>query len=416
MGTLGKSFRTHAPARTLVASIIAALALAAVATVADSASTMRSGGCDRGQVRAPGAGDVCITKDDAIANRLAAAVRKLVDTQPIAGVVFGAWIDGKPVVTGALGDALHGVPATRDDHFRTGNAGEAMLTTVFLRLVDKGVVSLDDPVAKWFPQFPRSDRVTLRMLASSTSGYADFVTSEEFNTRFEADPFQFWTPKEVLDIARKLPRVFAPGTSWAFSDTNFVLLGEVLVRATGRSYEDLLASNVLDRLGMDNTTYTTTSAIPEPTLHAYSNERGVYEETTYWSPSWATYAASATSTLDDMARFSQALGTGSLLSRRSHELQVGPGNVGLGPLTPDRYYGMGAAHTNGWTLANPQVDGYTGVISYFPAKKAVVVVFASFRQGGDISVHYAGMVFNRMGEIIAPGSPPNISVCPRGGC
>ena len=195
-----------------------------------------------------------------------------------------------------------------------------MLTTVFLRLVDQGVLSLDDHVAKWFPQFPRADKVTLRMLASSTSGYADFVTSKEFNTRFEADPFQFWTPEEVLDIVRKLPKVFPPGTSWAFSDTNFVLLGHVIVKATGRSYEDLLQSNVLDRLGMDDTTYTTTTAIPEPTLHAYSNERGVYEETTYWSPTWATYAATATSTLDDMARFSQALGTGSLLSKGSHEL------------------------------------------------------------------------------------------------
>jgi D-alanyl-D-alanine carboxypeptidase len=271
-------------------------------------------------------------------------------------------------------------------------------------------------VSKWFPQYPNADKVTLQMLASSTSGYPDFVTSDEFVKRFEADPFQFWTPEETLDIAMKLPMVFEPGTSWAFSDTNFVLLGQVITKATGTPYEKLIKENVYDKVGMPNTRYSTGATIPEPTLHAYSNERGVYEETTYWSPSWVTYGATATSTLDDLARFSTAWGKGTLLSKQSHELQTGPENVGKGPLTANFYYSMGSANANGWTLTNPQADGYTGVISYFPPKKATVVVYATFRQGGDSTVQYAGIVFNEMAAIIAPDNPPNISTCPRGDC
>ena len=403
-------------ARKLTATLAAVLVLGVIATVPSGANSTAVGPCERGQVRAPGGGDVCIATGDALAKQLTAAVRDVVATKPIAGVVFGVWIGGKQIVTGALGDALSGVPASREDHFRLGNAAESMLTTVFLRLVDQGVVSLDDPVAKWFPELPKSQKVTLRMLASSTSGYADFVTTDEFNKRFDANPFQFWTPQEVLAIAMKQPAVFAPGTSWAFSDTNFVLLGQILVKATGQTYDELLRSNVLGPVGMPNTTYTTSASIPEPTLHAYTNERGVYEETTYWSPSWVTYGATATSTLEDMGRFSQAWGRGTLLSKKSHNLQVGPGNVGLGPLTPTRYYGMGAGHLNGWTVTNPQAGGYTGVISYYPPKDAVIVAFATFRPGGEIAAHYAGMVFNRLGEIVAPKSPPNLDVCPRGGC
>jgi D-alanyl-D-alanine carboxypeptidase len=395
-----------------MAGVGSVLTLVVAAAVLQASTATAAGSCARNQVRAPGGGEVCIAKGDALARRLAAGAREVFDEQPIAGVVYGVWIDGKPLATGALGSTVQGVPTTRKDHFRVGNAAESLLTTVFLRLVDEGVVSLNDRLAKWFPQYPSADKVTLRMLASSTSGYADFVTTEEFNQRFEADPFQHWTPEEVIDIAMRQPMLFEPGTSWAFSDTNFVLLGQVLERATRRPYEQLLKKYVLEPLKMRNTTYSTTAAIPEPTLHAFSNERGVYEESTYWSPSWVTYGASATSTLEDMARFSEAWGKGTLLSKRSHRLQVGPGNVGLGPLTPERYYGMGAAHTNGWTMTNPQVDGYTGVISYYPPKKAVIVVFATFRQGGDIANHYAGMVFNRLGEIVAPKQPPDISVCP----
>jgi D-alanyl-D-alanine carboxypeptidase len=359
---------------------------------------------------------VCVAKGNATATQLVAAVQDLMATKPLKGVIFGAWIDGKPIVTGALGEALDGVPATRQDHTRIGNAAEAMETTLFLRLVDQGKLSLDDTVSKWFPQYPNADKVTLQMLASSTSGYPDFVTSQEFVTAFDADPFRHWTPEETLDIAMKLPMVFEPGTSWAFSDTNFVLLGQVITKATGTPYEQLIKSQVYDKVGMPNTTYSTGPTIAEPVLHSYSGERGVFEEATYWSPSWVTYGATATSTLDDLARFSTAWGKGTLLTKQSHELQTGPANVGKGPLTANLYYAMGTGYANGWTLTNPQMDGYSGVISYFPPKKATVVVFATFRPGGDATVQYAGMVFNAMAAIIAPDNPPKISTCPRGDC
>ena len=65
-----------------------------------------------------------------------------------------------------------------------------------------------------------------------------YVTTDEFNTRLHADPFQQWTPDELLAIAMKQPPVFAPGTSWAFSDTNFMLLGQILEQVSGQRYPE----------------------------------------------------------------------------------------------------------------------------------------------------------------------------------
>jgi D-alanyl-D-alanine carboxypeptidase len=394
---------------------LVATAVSVFAGTANAREQVPAGKCARGQDRAAG-GDICVARGNATAKELLAGVREVVAANPIRGVVFGVWIDGRAILTGALGEALPGAPATRRVNFRIGNTGEAIMTTALLRMVDRGDLSVDDPVAKWFPDLPEADAVTLRMLASSTSGYADFVTTEEFGTAFDANPFRQWTPAEVLAIAMKQPPLFAPGTSWAFSDTNFVLLGEIMAKASGMPYGRLIRSLVLDPVRMRGTRYTTTSAIPSPVLHAYSNERGKYEEATYWSPSWATHAATLTSNLSDMGRFARALGEGSLLTEESHELQVGDGNVGLGPLTEERTYGMGVGISHGWIAANPQVDGYTGIVSYYPPKKAAVVVFAAFAPGGDIGTHYAGIVFNRIGEILAPESPPNLTTCPRGGC
>ena len=288
------------------------------------------------------------------------------------------------------------------------------MTTILLKMVEDGDVSLDDLVAKFFPDLPEADNVTLRMLATSTSGYADFVTTAEFNDAFEADPFREWEPAELIAIAMAQPTVFAPGTSWAFSDTNFVLLGEILAKASGKPYGKLIQSMIFDEVGMRSTDHTTSSAIPNPALHAYSNERGKYEEATYWSPSWVTYAATVTSNLADMGKWARAAGEGTLLSKRSHELQVGDENVGLGPLTEQTHYGMGALITHDWILANPQLDGYTGVVSYLPPKKVAVVVSATLTDEGDIANQYAALIFNRIAEIVSPANAPNISVCPRG--
>jgi D-alanyl-D-alanine carboxypeptidase len=117
-----------------------------------------------------------------------------------------------------------------------------------------------------------------------------------------------------------------------------------------------------------------------------------------------------------MGKWAQAFGTGSLLSRQSHALQVGPQNVGLGPLTADNYYGMGLGVGNGWIAANPQLLGYNGVVSYLPAKRAAVVVFATQGPGGKPETAYASAISNRIGELIAPKQPPDLPVCPRPPC
>jgi D-alanyl-D-alanine carboxypeptidase len=348
--------------------------------------------------------------------KITRTVRAVTEKYPVRSTLFGVWKNGSRLVTGALGESRPGVPATRADHFRIGNATESLTATLLLQLVDDGRLSLEDPLSNWLPNLPGAQQVTLGMLPRSISGYADFVTNPEFEDTFNADPFQRWKVSELLRLAFDRPPLFAPGTSWAFSDTNFMLLGKVLRRATGRPVDRLLRQRIWSELGMNETEMRVGPQIPEPVMHAYSRERGRYEDTTRWSPSWARRFGNVTSTLGDMGRWAIALGTGSLLSRRSHELQIGPQNVGLGPLTADLYYGMGLGVNNGWIAANPQLLGYNGVVSYLPAKRVAVVVFTTQGPRGKPSSAYASAVFNGIGRLLAPKEPPSIPVCPRPPC
>ena len=283
-----------------------------------------------------------------------------------------------------------------------------MTTTLLLQYVDEGKLSLEDPVSKWFPSIPRSDEITLGMLASSTTGIVDYVTTPSFVEEYQKNPFQQFDPERLIAIGASQKPLFAPGTSWAFSDTNFVLLGEILKKAGGKSLGTQLREKILDPLGLDNTAMQATAGVPFPTLHGYDPERGDYQDSTFWSPSWATNTANMTSDLADLAKWTPALGTGWLLSKKSHESQVGPGNVGLGKLTKSRYYGKGVGVASSWILTNPHCAGYNGVVAYYPPKKLSVVIFSTPGMGNDDGPNYSQYIFVDITKILTPDSVPNL--------
>jgi D-alanyl-D-alanine carboxypeptidase len=348
--------------------------------------------------------------------KITRTVRALMDRYPLRSTLFGVWVDGRRLAGGALGESQPGVRATTRDHFRIGNVTESFTATLLLRLVDQGRMRLEDPLSRWFPSLPNAGQVTVGMLARSVSGYSDYVTTPRFERAFNANPFRSWRPSELIRIAFTRPPLFAPGTSWAFSDTNFVLLGEVLRRVGGMPVERLLRRQILSRLGLRQTEMRFDSDIAVPVMHGYSKDRGRYEDSTYWSSSWDPYTGNMISTLGDLGRWARALGSGSLLSPQSHALQIGPQNVGLGPLTASMYYAMGVGVVNGWVVANPQLTGYNGIVSYLPAKRTAVVVFVTQGPKGKPSVAYASAIYNRLGALLAPEQPPNVPACPRPPC
>ena len=109
-----------------------------------------------------------------------ALARHAMTTNNLKAVILRVMIDGRELVTEAMGESMTGVPATKDMHFRNGAVAISYISTVLLQLVDQGKVRLDDKLSKWSPGLPNSDRVSLRMLANMTAGYSDYVADEGF--------------------------------------------------------------------------------------------------------------------------------------------------------------------------------------------------------------------------------------------
>ncbi|MEU6239250.1 serine hydrolase domain-containing protein [Kitasatospora sp. NPDC047058] len=304
-------------------------------------------------------------------------------------VILRVTVDGREVITSALGESMTGVPAEPDMHFRNGNVAISYMGTALLRLVDEGTVGLDDTVGRWLPDLPHDlgDRITLRMLGASTSGLVDYVTTPEFGPTVYANPFRQWTPEELVGISTSRDLWYDPGTNWSYSHANFVLLGAALEKITGTRLDVLLRQKVTGPLGLRETRNSFTPDIPTPVLHAFTAERGTYEESTFWNPSWTT-APGAVETTDicDLARGAVGIGSGELLSPSAYRELLDPGTVGLGhptdkcparfclPNTEATHYGMGVVILDDWISQHPLFFGYSASQDYLPCEHLAIAV------------------------------------------
>jgi CubicO group peptidase (beta-lactamase class C family) len=364
------------------------------------------------------------------ARAIVAIARRAMATDHLRSVIVRVTVDGTPVVTRAIGTSMNGEPATPAMHFRNGAVAISYVTTLLLEYVDAHKVELDDRVAKWFPSLPEADTVTLKMLANMTSGYPDYVTSPAFQALLYHDPFQAISTRQQLDYAFARPVSFPPGTNWGYSHTNIVILGRILEQVGGKPLATLLHEKVLRPLGLTGTVASQTAAIPNPVLHAFSSERrevlGIgpgtpfIEESTFWNPSWTLADGSVeTSTVVDLTRTAQGIGSGALLSKASYQAQTAPNLLGFGSIIPgcscgpqtEFYnYGLGIVRSGSWLLQNPLFSGSAATEAYLPSRKiaiAVVVTFQpeAFTDDGSYD-NSSDEIFRSIGTLLAPNDAP----------
>jgi len=150
------------------------------------------------------------------------------------------------------------VPAAR---CRAGSILKLAVATAVLQLVERGELDLDARLPSLLPtdvtsRVANADAITLRMLLDHTSGVADWDDSD-FDALVAADPAHVWSFDELIDRAHALPVPFAPGVGWAYSNTDYTLLGAIIERVTGKSWRSVVRERVFARAGM------TESSLPE---------------------------------------------------------------------------------------------------------------------------------------------------------
>jgi CubicO group peptidase (beta-lactamase class C family) len=351
-------------------------------------------------------GDACVAKAR-VARQVTAIVRRAMRAERQKAVIYSVRIDGRDVVTAAEGESMTGVPATPAMSWRIGSIAFAMLGTLALQLQEDGVVDLDAPIARWRPELPHADRVTLRMLLNGTSGYQDYVSDPRFLKAVLANPFRQFTEAQLLADAFRRPPQCAPGGCWNYSHANFVIAQQILAQAAGAPFATLLERRVLRPAGLRRTRSATTPQIPSPVLHAFTTQDGVYQDSTFWNPSWTTgRGAVLTSTIRDVVRAAGVIGSGRLLTPASYAELVAPTTATLAPWSARNHYGLGVFSINSWLIQNPSFFGYAGAMGYLPGRRISIAVTSTQLRGADPDANVANTILERIATHLAPGTPP----------
>jgi D-alanyl-D-alanine carboxypeptidase len=223
-----------------------------------------------------------------------------------------------------------------------------------------------------------ADQVTVRMLVANTAGYIDYVRVDDFLDLQVAEPFPTFTDEELINYSVRDGKMnFAPGTSQQYSHTDNVILGQVIQRATGQSMRELYEKNIFGPMGMKDTQFPIDQTIQSPVLHAYTMDRKIYEDCTYWNPFWGSTPGLPTSNIHDVGKWGPILGTGRLISPAHFQEQIAPTSVGKGKNKPDLYFAYGFVVANGWLVQNPSINGYSGAFGYDLASGVTIVVGAT---------------------------------------
>src|SRR4029079_11332307 len=180
-------------------------------------------------------------------DKIDSAVAAVMKRQKIPGVALAVISKEKPALIKGYGEANveHHVPVTPDTIFQSGSVGKQFAAAAIMTLVDDGKLSLDDSIAKFWPEAPAWWRpVTVRQLLTHTSGMGNFEPSVGIDYRKD------YTDDEFAKLALGLKPEFAPGSRWSYSNPGYVLLGCIIGKVTGQHYGELLRDRIFGPLGM----------------------------------------------------------------------------------------------------------------------------------------------------------------------
>ncbi|WP_010473878.1 serine hydrolase domain-containing protein [Streptomyces sudanensis] len=290
-----------------------------------------------------------------------------------------------------------------NDRFRIGSITKTFVATVLLQLDAEGRLDLDDSVEKWLPGVVRGNghdgrKVTLRQLLNHTSGVYDVTSDPSFQARilgpgFLEHRYDTWTPEQLVAVAMKHEPSFAPGTSWSYSNTNYVLAGMVVEKVTGRPYGEAVERRIIRPLGLGATSVPGTDPrMPRPSGRAYStlgadpaDPATRIHDVTELNPSLAGSAGEMISSNADLQRFLRALLTGRLLPRE--QVREMTTTVPIDSVEPGAAYGLGLISRK--LSCGTTVWGHTGGI-HGSASVAVATRSADRTMAGNANGDWAG--------------------------
>lgn len=335
----------------------------------------------------------------AVDARVASAVDrfavKAIDGKVTAGLAVGVVQDGRFRLVRGYGfsDLENKVPVHERTVFRIGSVTKQFTAATILLLAERGALSVDDPVSKYFHNFPGGAGVTLRHLLNHTSGIHNYTADGFFRTAARQDRA---TSEMVSYIAGLNPLYdFKPGSAWSYSNSGYMLLGAVVEKVSGQPFDQFLNKNILEPLELRDTAMDDLAEILPNRARGYevSKESPTgFANTSFISMSAAAAAGAMRSTPADLLKWQAALFGGKLLRPKSLAMMIEPARLSDGRLTslgrrdkqgatPPAEYGLGLTidlqKGRRFIGHGGSINGFNAWIQSFPEERLSVVLLTN---------------------------------------
>ncbi|SCY50144.1 serine hydrolase domain-containing protein [Flavobacterium caeni] len=283
-------------------------------------------------------------------DRIDQYMRAQVTTHQFSGTVLVTQ-KGKVIYDNAFGLANREwkVPNTPDTKFPVCSLAKQFTAAAILQLQEQGKLKTSDVLAKYFPDYPKGDQVTLRMLLNHTSGIRECSLDARW---FATDPnLPIAQLKDTILKTFKLkPYDFEPGTFWKYSNSGYLLLGFVIEQVSGEKYADYIRKNLLEKAGMTQSGSLVHDAIVPQLADGYSLLTGKWTKGETRSVEIGFSAGNLYSTTHDLDRWRDALMSGKIIGPVSLQEMDTPNHEDRGAgygIFVDRFFGKRALHHGG---------------------------------------------------------------------
>jgi CubicO group peptidase (beta-lactamase class C family) len=278
--------------------------------------------------------------------------------------------NGQVILDKGYGQAEPGKQLSNSHVFQIGSVTKQFTAAAILKLQEEGKLTVEDKVSKYFPQLSYGDRITIHQLLTHTSGIFNYTNDTAFWLSESRLPS---TQEKMIARFADKPLDFEPGQRYSYSNSGYVLLGYIIEKVSGKSYEQFIRQNIFQPLQMDHSGFDFTKAS--------SRAKGYYDNGSIMSEalivdSTGSYAAGAIySTTGDLYKWSQAMHEKKLLRPESWQKAFTPFKSGYGyGLLIDKVYNAPRIWHNGG------IHGFVSHLEYFPDSNMVVILLSNYME------------------------------------
>lgn len=301
-----------------------------------------------------------------------------------------------------MADMEWNIPNTADTRFRVGSVTKQFTAACILQLEEEGRLSVTDKLSKYFPGYPKGDSITIHMLLNHTSGIANYTNIPEFMKVARLN----LSKDSMVNFFKNRPFGFSPGTKFSYSNSGYFLLGIIIEKVSGLSYNAYLRQHIFNKLEMNESGVDRLDTILSKRAKGYSKAGKKFVNAEYISMDWPFSAGVIYSTLDDMYKWDRALYNNSVLSESSRKKMFTPGlsNYGYG-VNIDSLDG----HPRIWH--NGGIPGFLTNFSRFVKDDLCIVVFSNNETSADfLSLAISNIMFGE--EVEAPYFHKEVKIDP----